>query len=398
MKLVLVPIYSLLRRLRIKLKFFYEQRYNLSKKFSKYFSYSFLIVLVLLTGWQSLEAKNTTPENFGKDTLIFSLSQKENYEDNEEITEGPLNGQIQSPKSFLADETLSEDDLALIEPDLPSSWQDSLAILTSDDSALEAIDINDPTLIQTQRTETIEYVVEAGDILGAIAEKFGISVTTILWANDLSYYSVIRPGQKLKILPTDGLVYTVKSGDTLEKIAKTYQSDINDIIDFNKLASANDLAAGQNLLLPGGVKPTVYQPTTRTVSSVLTTTPAATASNSKLLWPTNSTRITQYFNWQHSGLDIGNSIGQPIYASEAGKVTTAGWNSGGYGYYVIINHGNGLETLYAHSSKLYVKVGDIVSRGDIIAAIGSTGWSTGPHIHYEVRVNGVRKNPLNYIK
>ncbi len=96
-------------------------------------------------------------------------------------------------------------------------------------------------------------------------------------------------------------------------------------------------------------------------------------------------------------MDIANKTGTPLYASEAGTIERSGWNSG-YGYNVVINHGGGLKTLYAHASKLHVKAGDKVSRGDIIADMGSTGWSTGPHIHYEVILNGVKQNPLNYIK
>jgi len=356
---------------------------------------------VLLTGWQGLEAKNITPEEFGKNSLIYSLTTTgEDFTENEEIIEGPITGNIAPTEHFLDDAVLSENDF-IIEPDVPNSWQDSLAILTPDESALEAPDISDPSLVQTKRSESIEYIVESGDILGSIAEKFELNISSILWANDLSFYSTIRPGQKLIIPPVDGLSYKVKKGDTLESIAKKYQSDINDIVEFNKLASVNDLIAGQDIMIPGGVKPTVVAPApTRTIASVFTqpvTTPA-TETGGKLLWPTSCRTITQYYGWRHSGLDVGCPIGQPIYASEAGKVTTAGWNNGGYGYYVIINHGNGLETLYAHSSKLYVQKGDSVSRGDIIAAIGSTGRSTGPHIHYEVRVNGVRKNPLDYIK
>ncbi|MBL7022405.1 M23 family metallopeptidase [Patescibacteria group bacterium] len=399
-KIIIVPVYSYFRKAIFWLKELYRNKDKIYKIFSRYFSYSILILLVLLTGWQGLEAKNITPEQFGKNSLIYSLTTTgEDFEENEEITEGPIIGNIPTTEHFLDDEVLSENDF-IIEPDMPSSWQDSLAILTPDDSALEAPSISDPSLIQTRRSETIEYVVESGDILGTIAEKFELNISSILWANDLSFYSTIRPGQKLKIPPVDGLAYKIKKGDTLESIAKKYQSDLNEIVEFNKLVSVNDIIAGQEIMIPGGIKPSTYVPTTRTIASVFTqpASSPATDGGGKLLWPTNSRRITQYYKWRHSGLDIGNKTGQPIYASESGKVTTAGWNAGGYGYYVIINHGNGLETLYAHASKLYVKKGESVSRGDIIAAIGSTGWSTGPHIHYEVKVNGVRKNPLDYIK
>jgi len=399
-KTLILPLYSFAHKTKFKSQHVYQDRHDLYQKLSKYFSYSFLILLVLLTTYRSLEANNTAPEDFGKDTLIFSLTKTgEDFIDNENITEGPITTNDKVVDSFLKNEALSEDDV-IIEPDLPDNWQDSLTIFTPDDSALEAPEIGDPSMIQTKRTEVIEYVIESGDVLGSIAEKFEINVATLLWANDLTVYSVIRPGQKLKILPTNGLIYKVKKNDTLDAIAKQYQSDVNKIIEANKLASANSLQIGQDLLLPGGIKPNTYAPTTRSVASVFKPEPAAATSGGggELLWPTNSTRITQYYGWRHSGLDIGNKKGQPIYASEAGKVETAGWNSGGYGYYVIINHGNGLQTLYAHASELYIAKGDSVSRGDVIAAIGSTGWSTGPHIHYEVRVNGTRVNPLDYIK
>lgn len=387
-----------MHKMKFKGKHVYEDRHDLYQKFSKYFSYSFLILLILLTAYRGLEASNTPPGDFGKDTLIFSLTNSgEDFQDNEEITEGPITSNNKTVESFLKDEAISEEDY-LIEPNLPESWQDSLAIFNPDDSALGALDIGDPSMIQTKRSEIIEYVIESGDVLGTIAQKFDINVATLLWANDLSVYSVIRPGQTLKILPTDGLVYKVKKNDTLESIAKKYQSDINDILETNKLTSANNLQINQDLLLPGGIKPNTYVPVTRSITSAFKPAPAASTGGGKLLWPTNSSRITQYYGWRHSGLDIGNKAGQPIYSSEAGKVETAGWNRGGYGYYVIINHGNGLKTLYAHASKLYVEKGESVSRGDVIAAIGSTGWSTGPHIHYEVRVNGTRVNPLDYIK
>ncbi|MFW0862629.1 MAG: peptidoglycan DD-metalloendopeptidase family protein [Candidatus Komeilibacteria bacterium] len=400
-KILLVPFYSYIRKVIFWTREIYRNKNKIYKIASKYLSYSILILLVLLTGWQGLEAKNVTPEEFGKNSLIYSLTTTgEDFAENEEIIEGPISGNVAPTDHFLDDAVLSENDF-IIEPDIPSSWRDSLAILTPDESALEAPDISDPSLVQTKRSESIEYIVESGDILGSIAEKFELNISSLLWANDLSFYSTIRPGQKLIIPPVDGLSYKIKKGDTLESIAKKYQSDINDIVEFNKLVSVNDIVAGQEIMIPGGVKPTVVAPTpTRTIASVFTkpvTTPA-TETGGKLLWPTSCRTITQYYGWRHSGLDVGCPTGQPIYASEAGKVTTAGWNNGGYGYYVIINHGNGLETLYAHASKLYVQKGESVSRGDIIAAIGSTGRSTGPHIHYEVRVNGVRKNPLEYIK
>lgn len=255
------------------------------------------------------------------------------------------------------------------------------------------------------RDAVVMYTVQNGDVLGKIAEKFGISVNTVLWANNLTWSSTIKAGQKLKILPSSGIEHPVKSGDTVLAIAKKYQSEAQAIISYNKLANASDIKSGDLLFIPNGVKPTQitssYQP--KPSNSPANTTneklpPAAIDSNTKLLWPVLSQRITQYYGLNHTGLDIGDKTGNPIYAAESGKVEAAAWNAGGYGYYVIINHGNGLKTLYGHSSKLLVKAGDTVTRGETIALVGSTGRSTGPHLHFEVRINDSRTNPLNYIK
>jgi len=230
--------------------------------------------------------------------------------------------------------------------------------------------------------------------LGTIAEKFNLTVSTILWENNLTWNSTIRPGQKLKILPDSGINHEVKSGDTVLAIAKKYQTDAKKIISDNKLADAGDIKIGDLLFIPEGIKPT------RVVSSYKPKTThyePAVDTGTKLLWPTLSHRMTQYYHWRHHAVDIGDKTGNPIYASESGKVERSGW-SRGYGYNVVINHGNGIKTVYAHASKLLVSKGESVVRGQTIAAIGSTGWSTGPHLHFEVRVNNIKQNPLNYIK
>lgn len=275
-----------------------------------------------------------------------------------------------------------------------------------------------PTITSTTsniklRDKSVEYTVLGGDTLSGIAEQFGINVTTLLWANNLTVRSYIKPGDTLTILPTNGITHTVKSGENLSAIANKYEGDTDRIIEFNKLVDASDIQVGQTLVIPGGVKPT---PVTR---SVATTTPSrvtnvtspptiysssapsttAPSSSTALVWPTSGHVVTQYYSWKHTGLDIDGHYDSPIYASEAGTVITAqgGWN-GGYGLYIIIDHGNGLKTLYAHSSKIFVKVGDTVSRGQTIAMVGTTGRSTGTHLHYEVRKNGVRVNPFQYFK
>jgi len=256
-----------------------------------------------------------------------------------------------------------------------------------------------------QRTEIEKYVVQAGDTVSSIARYFGISINTILWANNLTAYSLIRPGDSLTILPYSGILYTVKSGDTLSRIASLYSVEVDKIASVNSLG--NNLKAGQKIILPGASRPTPAPVVAKTTTSYtgisairdLIQAPAAKTTGDKMAWPTVGSRITQYFSWRHTGVDIANKIGTPLYAADDGVVEiAAGGYNGGYGNTILINHGGGIKTRYGHASKLFVEVGDQVKKGDNIAAMGSTGRSTGSHLHFEVLVNGVRKNPLNYIR
>lgn len=273
------------------------------------------------------------------------------------------------------------------------------------------------TELNQNTDEIIEYTVQPGDVIGSIAEKFGVSVRTILWANDLSYNSYIRPGDKLTILPVSGVMHTVKSGDTVGEIANRYDADINEILEFNDISRGGSISIGDRLVVPDGEKPRSSNSSqnntsdTRVVQKeetqeketgfrqVSAPPSSARATSAGYIWPTSVHRITQYFGWRHTGIDIAGPIGSPLYASRPGRVVRSrcGWN-GGYGCYIILDHGGGIRTLYAHASKLLVSTGQRVQQGDVLAEMGSTGRSTGPHIHFEVRVNGSRQNPLKYIR
>lgn len=258
-----------------------------------------------------------------------------------------------------------------------------------------------------RRTEIVYHEVQPGDTVGAIAEHYGIHVATVLWANDLSTRSYIRPGDRLTILPEDGVVHKVKRGDTVSKIAKLYGAKAQDIIEENRLKNdGSDIVIGEQLLVPGGEVPQPsrsYTPSTRrytSLSSVAAPPPSAAApAGSGYLWPTTVRRITQYFGWRHTGVDIGGPFGTPLYATKSGTVTKSqcGWN-GGYGCYVLVDHGGGVKSLYAHASRLYVSPGERVSQGQTIAAMGSTGRSTGSHVHFEILVNGRKVNPFRYVR
>ncbi len=252
------------------------------------------------------------------------------------------------------------------------------------------------------RTEIIEYEIQSGDTVSSIAQRFGLKTNTILWANNLSSFSLIRPGNTLKILPTDGVLHTVKRGENLSYLAQRYSVSSQEIANYNNVR-ADSLAVNQDLIIPGASRVRTPAPTpapspTPTPAPSPAPTPAPTPSVSgKMAWPTEGHRITQYFSWRHNGLDVANKTGTPIYAAEAGVVELSGWNTG-YGNNIIIDHGGGKKTRYAHMSRMFVSVGQSVARGEHIAAMGSTGWSTGPHLHFEVIVNGVRQNPLNYLR
>jgi len=260
--------------------------------------------------------------------------------------------------------------------------------------------------LATVRKEIIYYTVQNGDTVSTISRRFGLTVNTILWANNLTSFSLIRPGDSLVILPYSGVLYTVKKGDTLAKIANIYDVELEKILSCNTLG--NSLSVGQKIVVPGAKKISTTVAATRTSSSNYTgisvikdliKNPGVKATGNKMAWPTVGTRITQYFSWRHNGVDIGNKVGTPIYAADSGVVTIAqGGYNGGYGITILIDHGGGKKTRYGHLSKLFVKVGDEVAKGENIGAMGSTGRSTGPHLHFEVIINGGRYNPLNYIR
>ena len=396
-------VYKNILKIKIRSKNTRVSNINYVVIIKKYLPSATIVIIILTVTTNNMFAQNYNTDEYANRTLLSNIvpSSEDQGSWSELIEEtGPAIDQIQVT-SYLEDQgTLQQ--LAAISPFEESN--DAVAGTSPDASSLVLISPEDTensgTNNEISRTKLVEYIVEPGDVISQIAEKFGVSANTILWENSLTWSSTIRPGQKLNILQDSGVNHEVVSGDTVLGIAKKYQSDAQKIIDANKLADASDISIGDLLFVPDGVRPTrvvsSYKPPVISDSDVIP--PDSTVdSDSKLLWPILSQRITQYYHWGHSGLDVGDKTGNPIYAAEAGKVERSGWSKG-YGYNVVINHGNGIKTLYGHASKLLVEVGDDVSRGETIALVGSTGWSTGPHLHFEVRVNDARQNPLNYIK
>lgn len=256
---------------------------------------------------------------------------------------------------------------------------------------------------QKPRSEIEEYTVEDGDTISSIAQKKGISADTIKWANDL-ISDDIKPGQKLKILPVSGVGYTVKSGDTIETVAKKLSAEQQAILDFpfNDIPDDLSLKVGQLLIVPDGSPPEIRVPKPKLQPQYLAKGPSSPAfvapGGAQFIWPTNGV-ITQYFAWYHPGDDIANPGAPGVAASDGGTVIVAGWpDNSGYGNRVVIDHGNGYTSLYAHLSNIYVSAGETVSRGQLIGQMGSTGRSTGTHLHLEIHYKGVALNPLAILK
>lgn len=358
-----------------------------------------IFIIALITIFTSVS--KTQAENYVENTLLISLVQPEFTEEeliietaesasNGETKNIPIkytqNGYIQASKSILV--FLSEEEI------LKEQFTGAIA---AGGTAIIKQDIATTDIDRRRRTKPEEHIVQAGDTVTGIARKYDVSVNTILWENSLSAYSIIRPDKKLIILPSSGLTHKVKKNDTIEKLAKTYQVETEAILEANNLLDGTVLKIEQVVFVPEGLKPKptpsirYYQPPTSGF--------VAAPQDGSFIWPTNGYRITQYFTWRHFGLDIGNRSGQPIYAAADGEVTISSqgrWN-GGYGTQVVIEHGNGIKTRYAHNSYNLVSVGQKITQGQPIAAIGSTGRSSGSHLHFEIMVNSRRVNPLNYI-
>jgi LysM repeat protein len=260
------------------------------------------------------------------------------------------------------------------------------------------------------RHDVTNYTVEDGDTISTIAEKFGIGVSTILWENDLNATSVIRPGDNLRILPVSGVMHQVARNESIKSLAAFFSVNEKDIVSANNLSPDQHLAVGSKLIIPGGKKERFVSFTPKTYSGVsvvrniiepvkklIKPLPKSPKIGNKMTWPTVGYRITQYFTFSHFAIDIANHIGTPLYAADAGVVESAGWGRG-YGNNIVVNHGGGKKTRYAHMNKFYVKKGDVVEKGEQLGQMGNTGWSTGPHIHFEVIINGVKYNPLNYVR
>lgn len=233
------------------------------------------------------------------------------------------------------------------------------------------------------RTETSNYEVQPGDVLSSIAADFGLTVQTLISANNIKNINALSPGMELKIPAVDGILYKVKAGDTVSTLARKYQAESEKIISFNSLPLSGDLKIGDEIIIPDGVAPKQSARTQVATKNLSNLRFSALPRIENYFMTPATCVITQLFHVRN-GIDCANKKGTPIYASAAGTVNLVQYSNKGYGNMVRITHSNGTETLYGHFGKIFVKTGDTVSQGQPIGEMGNTGYSTGPHIHFEI--------------
>ena len=295
---------------------------------------------------------------------------------------------------------------------------------TSLDTLLEGIPrkLNPRTVIPNRpRVNVITYTVQPGDNLFAIAEIYGLKPETLLWGNFDTLEDnphLLKPGQVLNILPTDGVYYQWKKGDNLDSVASSFQVDSQAILDYPgnqfDLTRTNTITSGIQsgtwLIIPGGKRPLKdWGPPAISRSNPAVARyygPGACGSiyegaigTGTFVWPTTARYISGYhYSAIHRGIDIGGAMGNAIFAADSGVIVYAGWSNYGYGNLIVVDHGNGWQTAYAHLSSIAVTCGQSVFQGGYIGAMGSTGNSTGPHLHFEMVFNGAKPNPMDYLR
>ncbi len=282
--------------------------------------------------------------------------------------------------------------------------------------------INVNTVIPSRpRDDVITYTVNSGDTLFSIAYAYGLKPETILWGNSETLDDnphLLKPNQVLQVLPVDGIYHMWKEGDRLSAVAAEYKVDSNSIVNYpgNNFdltqveADGADIDPGTRLIIPGG-----WRPIKDWGPPAITRENAATASyygegacgaiysgafgTGTFIWPTTDHGVSGYGYDPsvHPAIDIAGSEGNSIFATDSGVIVFAGWSAYGYGLLIVIDHGNGWQSAYAHLSSVGVSCGQSVYQGGYIGALGNTGNSTGAHLHFELLYNGAKVNPLGYV-
>ena len=250
------------------------------------------------------------------------------------------------------------------------------------------------TLAAADVRPVVEYKVAKSDNLGAIAKEFQVELDDLAYANGISEEgTTLHIDQTLLVPPGRGALYFVKEGDTIASVAQKFKVEPAVIMNYNRLYfEPEHFAVDQLIFVPGADVPAMKR--VQFAAIPIPSVGQLPARTGRLSFPVNGV-FTQYFWWGHSGVDLAAAYGTGIMASDDGVVVATGWVPVG-GLRVCVQHAEGLQTCYYHTSSVYVSPGQTVSRGQLIAAIGMTGVTTGPHVHWELKVNGVAVNPLAY--
>lgn len=390
---------------------------------NRYLFHAVIVGVTVVTVLTNIQSRQAHAQDVGQHSLLYALATDQKTE----IVEETVQPETRAKDShYLGSATIINIPHVDFDYD-ENADQTSPSIIVPGTIAAQPIEEGGAPL--APRTKTENYIVKDSDTISEIAHRFGVTVGTILLNNALTEREYIRPGDSLRIPPVSGILATVKKGDTLQKLANTYSADADEIASFNGITDGQ-LAVGTEIMIPGGqpgkivetqvtiIARQTQKPPTRLTTPAQPTeqpdytdviteptptvkppdAPVSSAPGAKLLWPTSGHVITQYYGWKHTGVDIDGDYSSPIYAAADGVVEKAGWNTSGYGLMILIDHPNGYMTRYGHTSKMFVKVGDQVKKGQVIAMVGTTGRSTGTHLHFEVYTNNVRVNPLGYIR
>lgn len=254
--------------------------------------------------------------------------------------------------------------------------------------------------------KVIEYIVKRGDSPWSIAQKFGLKPETILWGNPQlnAAAGILGAGDTLKVLPVDGVLHIVEDGDTLEKLDSLHGTPAQEIFEYTgnnfDLTQPPQLVKGQEIIVPNGSSPILWSEAQVPIVSQSGSKGSYSVPNlgtGYFIWPVNGFTLSQEYWSGHPGLDLATDFRQPIFASDSGTVIFSGWDDTGYGYFIVIDHGNGYKTTYGHNEANLVSAGQTVVKGQQIAEAGSTGNSTGNHVDFRILYNGAFVNPFGYL-
>ncbi|MDR2536601.1 MAG: M23 family metallopeptidase [Treponema sp.] len=277
-----------------------------------------------------------------------------------------------------------------LDPGVDKGLQENLAHYAGLTAAAPELDVEDIPLNMVETFAWEFYTVQKGDSLSKIAARFSVSMDAIVGSNNISSAKLLQVGQELRIPNMNGIPYTVRAGDSLSKIAKTMGVPLEAILDANDIQSEN-IQPKTVLFIPGA------KMRSEDLKLVL---------GELFIYPIRG-RLTSPFGWRndpisgvrryHGAIDLAASTGTPVKAAMDGRISTVGLNSV-YGKYIIITHNDGYQTMYAHLNATSVTQGSYVSQGAKIGEVGSTGYSTGPHLHFALYKNGRAVNPLDFLK